>query len=252
MIFDILTIFPRAFAGVFDETVLARGGEKGLIDIRLHDIREEADDPHRQVDDYPFGGGPGMVMKPEPLARSIDRCLESGPANEKKQVVVTSPAGRLLDQELAARLGGFDRLIIVCGRYKGIDQRIIDLYDCLEVSIGDFVLSGGEPAALVLVDAVARLIPGVLGDFQSAEGDSFQSGLLDCPHYTRPREFRGLEVPETLLSGDHARIRKWMRRRSLMATLERRPDLLGKAELGPEDKKMLNEIKEGLNDESDR
>jgi tRNA (guanine37-N1)-methyltransferase len=252
MIFDILTIFPQAFVGIFDETILAQAREKGIIKLRLHDIRDQAEGPHRQVDDYPFGGGPGMVMKPEPLAGAIDRCLESGPEEEKRQVVLTSPSGRLLDQELANRLCGYDRLIVICGRYKGIDRRIVDLYQPLEVSIGDYVLSGGEPAALVLVDVVARLIPGVLGDFQSAEGDSFQSGLLDGPHYTRPRQFRGMSVPEVLLSGDHGKIRKWMRRQSLLTTLKRRPELLEQVKLSPDDEAILKEIKEELNDGPDR
>jgi tRNA (guanine37-N1)-methyltransferase len=251
MIFDILTIFPQAFEGIFNETILAGAREKGIIDFRLHDIRAQADGPHQQVDDYPFGGGPGMVMKPEPLAGAIDLCLDSGPKEENKLVVLTTPSGRLLDQQLADRLCGYDRLIVICGRYKGVDRRIIDLYDPLEVSIGDYVLSGGEPAALVLVDAVARLVPGVLGDFQSAEGDSFQSGLLDGPHYTRPRRFRGMAVPEVLLSGDHARISRWNRRQALLTTLRRRPELLESAELSPEDREILKEIKEEFSDEPD-
>jgi len=250
MIFDILTIFPEMFRDVFSKTVLARALDSGIIDIRVRNIRDEAVDRHRQVDDYPFGGGSGMVLKPEPLARAIDRCLESGGDARSRAIVLLTPTGHLFNQQIAQELSLLDHIVVICGRYKGVDQRIVDIYRPLEISLGDFVISGGEFAAMVLVDAVARLVPGVLGDFQSAEGDSFQSGLLDGPHYTRPREFRGHSVPEVLLSGDHARIRKWRRKQELKLTLERRPDLLDKAKLSAQDRRLLEEIKEEMEDGS--
>jgi tRNA (guanine37-N1)-methyltransferase len=210
MIFDILTLFPGMFAGPFDESIIRRGKDKQLIDIALHNIRDWAIDRHQTADDAPYGGGAGMVMKVEPLAA----CIETVKAGRSTStVVMTSPQGRRFTHQVAAELAGRDGLIIICGRYEGIDERIRQLYVEDDISLGDYVLSGGEIAAMAMVDAVTRLLPGVLGSDESAETDSFCDGLLEYPQYTRPPEFSGIKVPEVLLSGNHEVIRKWRRRR---------------------------------------
>ncbi|MDD5287140.1 MAG: tRNA (guanosine(37)-N1)-methyltransferase TrmD [Desulfuromonadaceae bacterium] len=239
MIFDVLTLFPGMFLGPFDESIINRAKDKRLIDISLHNIRDWAADRHQTADDAPYGGGAGMVMKAEPLAACICAVKAMRP---NSTVILTSPQGRRLTHRVASELSEKEGLIIVCGRYEGIDERIRTLYGEDDISLGDFVLSGGEIAAMAIVDAVTRLIPGVLGSSESAETDSFCDGLLEYPHYTRPPEFGGLAVPETLLSGNHELIRKWRRKESLRKTRAVRPDLLNGIELTREDRRMLAEI----------
>lgn len=237
MIFDILTLFPGMFTGPFDESIIKRGKEKQLLDIFIHNIRDWSTDRHHTVDDTPYGGSAGMVMKPEPLVACIE---EIKSRNNNSRVILTSPRGRKLTHNIASELSRLDGLIIICGRYEGIDERVREL--CIEddISLGDFVLSGGEIAAMAIVDSVSRLIPGVLGNDESALADSFSDGLLEHPHYTRPPEFRGHGVPEALLSGNHEKIRKWRRLQSLRLTAELRPDLFSTLELSREDKKILS------------
>lgn len=219
---DIITCVPSLLASPLDHSILGRAQTNRIIEIHVHDLRDHADGRQRQVDDYPYGGGAGMVLKPEP----VYRCLETLPSSESKQTIYLSPDGEQLDQEMANELSLQDHLVLIAGHYKGIDQRIRDTVVDREISIGDYVLSGGELPALVLVDAVVRLIPGVLGDATSALSDSFQDQLLDAPSYTRPREFRGLAVPDVLLSGDHERISEWREEERIRKTRSRRPDLL--------------------------
>jgi tRNA (guanine37-N1)-methyltransferase len=218
---DVLTIFPGMFESPLRESLLGRAIERGLVDVRLHDIRDATTDKHRQVDDESYGGGPGMVMKPEPIFAAVE-ALGEGP----KRVMLLSPAGRRLDQAFVRALADEPRLVLVCGRYEGVDERVAQGLPAEEVSIGDYVLSGGEVPALVLIEAVTRLVPGVIGKDESHEHDSFEDGILDHPHYTRPPEFRGLAVPEVLLSGNHAEIERWRREAALEKTRRVRPDLL--------------------------
>lgn len=246
MKFDILTLFPGMFSGPFDESIIKRAKDKQLIDISLYNIRDWATDKHQTADDSPYGGGAGMVLKAGPLASCIESVKSRHPASS---VVLTSPRGRQLTHSVAQELAQRSGLIIVCGRYEGIDERIRSIYVEDEISLGDFVLSGGEIAAMALVDSVTRLIPGALGSTESAETDSFGDGLLEYPHYTRPPEFNGLTVPEELLSGNHELIRKWRRKESLRTTWSLRPDLLSIVALSREDRKMLAEIEqEGVSD----
>jgi tRNA (guanine37-N1)-methyltransferase len=210
--------------------------------VRTHDIRDFADDKHKTVDDAPFGGGGGMVMKLEPLSRCLDSILDRGKAGSQTSLILTTARGEKLSQEKAKELSLKDHLIIICGHYKGTDARLSELYPVEEISIGDYVLTGGEVPALVIIDAVVRLIPGVLGDFESAQSDSFFEGILGPPEYTRPQEFRGLSVPEALLSGDHQRIKTWRRKEALRRTLHRRPDLLRAEQLSDEEREWLSEI----------
>ena len=229
---DVLTIFPRLIELALSEGVVARAREAGLVGIRAWDLREYTEDRHRSVDDVPFGGGPGMVMKPEPIARAIEAvAAEAGPASA---VVLMTPQGRRFSHAEAERLSRMDRLVVICGRYEGVDERVVESCVTDELSIGDYVLTGGELPALVVIDAVARLVPGVVGDAASVEQDSFVGGLLDCPHYTRPAEWRGQPVPAVLLSGHHAEIDRWRREQRLKRTLARRPDLLADAEKNQE------------------
>lgn len=237
MRFDILTLFPELFNPFLDEGVLGRAVKKGLVDIRLTNIRAFARGRHKVTDDRPYGGGNGMVMKPGPIYRalkSVERI--EGPS----LAILLSPQGERFNQSTAWKLAEKEQLILVCGRYEGVDERIRSRYIDMELSIGDYVLSGGELGALVVLDAVSRLIPGVLGGERSNIEDSFEGGLLEHPHYTRPRIFMGEGVPEVLLSGDHGKIRSWRREESLKRTLERRPDLLEKAELREENKTLLS------------
>jgi tRNA (guanine37-N1)-methyltransferase len=241
MKFDILTLFPDMFAGPFGESIIKRAVVNGLIDIRLHNIRDYAFDRHKTADDYPYGGGAGMVMKPEPLAA----CLETVRADRPgARVILTTPQGRPFNQALAEDLAREEELLIICGRYEGVDERVRELFVDDEISLGDFVLTGGEIAAMVLVDAVSRLIPGVLGCGESATDDSFSDGLLEYPQYTRPAEFRGLEVPGVLLSGNHQEIARWRRRMALQRTWLKRSDLLASARLSAADRKTLQELEE--------
>ncbi len=221
---EVLTLFPRMIAAPLEESLLGKAREKGLVRVQVTDIREFAQGKHRVTDDVPYGGGAGMVMKPEPLVAAIEAARERLPG---AHVVLMSPQGRKFDHSLAQELVKRGKLVFVCGRYEGVDERVVSFVD-EEISLGDFVLSGGEFAALAVIDAVARLLPGVMGNAESVEIESFSEGLLEGPHYTRPPEFRGLKVPEILLSGDHAKIAQWRKEQALARTRERRPDLRGK------------------------
>ena len=240
---DVVTIFPRMVEGPLSDGIVQRAREAGLVDLHVHDLRDFTDDRHRTVDDAPFGGGPGMVMKAEPFFRAVE-ALRPGDGPLDTAVVLLSPRGRPFDQETARRYAGLDRLVLLCGRYEGVDERVASALATEELSLGDFVLTGGEVAALAVVEATVRLVPGALGDEGSAEADSFEGGLLDWPHYTRPAVARGQAVPEVLLSGDHGRIRRWRRKEALRATRERRPDLFASARLGAEDEAILREIED--------
>ncbi len=239
MRFDILTLFPEMFSSPFQESILAKAIEKGLIEVRTINIRDFALDKHRIVDDAPYGGGQGMVMKVEPIARAIEQVKSEDPS---VRTIYLTPEGKPLNQEMARQLSSRSHLILLCGRYEGVDERVRELFVDEEISIGDYVLTGGELAAMVLIDAVSRLLPGVLGSDRSAEEDSFFGSLLEYPQYTRPASFRGHGVPEVLLSGNHQVISLWRRKEALRRTWMRRPDLLSKASLSEEDKKILEEI----------
>ncbi|MGH9900330.1 MAG: tRNA (guanosine(37)-N1)-methyltransferase TrmD [Pyrinomonadaceae bacterium] len=246
--FDIITIFPEFFGAVFDYGIVRRGRAAGVVEIVAHDLRAWARDRHKSVDDRPFGGGDGMVLKPEPIFEAVESLTGEGagrrPAGGKARVVLLSPQGRVLDQALAEELAAAGHVVVICGRYEGVDERVAEALATDEVSIGDYVLSGGEPAAVVLVDAVVRLVPGVLGSETSARNDSFSEGLLDCPHYTRPPEFRGMRVPEVLLGGNHGEIARWRRREALKKTRRNRPDLFERAELSANERAGFDETEE--------
>ena len=267
MRFDIVTIFPDLFTGFFDHGIVRRAQAGGLIEVQLHDLRAFTHDRHRTVDDRPFGGGEGMVLKPEPLAEALESLgiqtrAERTPSTNTR-VVLMSAQGRPFSQAVAREYSGVERLVLICGRYEGVDERINELFCDDELSIGDYVLSGGELAAAVVLDATMRLIPGVLGNEASGEFESFgrldtaistdqdgvprsqhgSGGLLDYPHYTRPSEFRGLRAPEVLLNGDHQQIRSWRREQQLRKTLANRPDLLKDAQLSDKDRKILEAIR---------
>lgn len=235
MRFDIVTIFPKMFDSVLGETIIKRAREKGLVEFCLHDIRDHAHNRHRSVDDTPYGGGAGMVMMAGPLTEAV----ESIPRGERSLRVLLTPQGEKFTQAMAKDLASYDQLILISGRYEGIDERARSLICDREISIGDFVLSGGEIAAMALIDAVTRLTPGVLGNDDSASEESFESDLLEYPHYTRPEVYRDMGVPEVLRSGNHARIKRWRRTRALARTRERRPDLFEKIELSEEDREEL-------------
>ncbi len=235
--FDILTVFPEMFDSPFGCSLLKKARERGLIDVRLHDIRLHAEDRHRMTDDAPYGGGGGMVMKVEP----IDRALRSVPRIEGAQVILMTPQGERFTQKIAEELSGQAQLILVCGHYEGVDERVRAHLVEREISIGDYVLTGGEFSAMVVVDAVSRLVSGVLGNSDSASSDSFSMGVLEYPHYTRPAAYRGWEVPEVLLSGNHREIEAWRRKESLRRTAKRRPDLLKETILTAEEKNWLAE-----------
>jgi tRNA (guanine37-N1)-methyltransferase len=242
MQFDIFTLLPEVFPPYLDSSMLLRARVRGLIEVRVHNIRDHARDKHHTTDDEPYGGGGGMVMKPEPVTEAVESVLGLQPGSSPGfPVILLTPQGRVFSQTIAAQLAGGDRMALICGRYEGVDERIRRRVVTDEISIGDYVLTGGELPALILVDAVSRLLPGVLGDPDGAADDSHASGLLEYPHYTRPPVFRGEGVPEILLSGDHAKIAKWRREQSLLRTLERRPDLLETAELSDADRKFLME-----------
>ena len=243
MIFEILTLFPEMFDSYLATSILGRAIAEDKIRVRCHNIRDFALDKHRMTDDTPYGGGSGMVMKPEPLVRGLEAI--QGREGPNARVILLSPQGRLFDQKAAWELSRLPRLILVCGKYEGVDERVRVLAVDEELSIGDYVLTGGELAAMVVLEATARLLPGVLGDEASTREESFSQGLLEYPQYTRPREFMGCPVPEILLSGNHQEIAAWRRRKSLEQTLQKRPDLLRSADLNDEDREYLEYMKHG-------
>ena len=234
---DILTLFPAMFRGPFDESIIKRAVESGVVDIHTHDLRYWAKGRHKVADDYPYGGGPGMVLKPEPVFEATEAVLNEAP--ERGPIVLLTPLGRKLDHDLTLELAPEPRLVLICGHYEGVDARVHEHLATHEVSIGDYVLSGGELPSMVLVDAVVRHLPGALGSPDSAGDESFVDGLLEAPPYTRPPEFRGWDVPDVLLSGHHAEVDKWRRRRNLLWTAQRRPDLLADAGLTDEEREWL-------------
>jgi tRNA (guanine37-N1)-methyltransferase len=240
MLVHVLTIFPDFFSSPLNESMIKKAQEKGKVRIEVVNMRNFATDKHKSMDDSPFGGGAGMVMMVEPLYEAIKSVTLK---KNEERILLTSPRGKRFDQNKAKELSSLDHLILVCGHYKGIDERIKRLFPVEEISIGDYVLTGGESAALVILDAVVRLIPGVMGKLESAQTDSFYHGILDCPQYTRPSVFRGLKVPEVLLSGDHQKVRRWKRKKALEETLNKRPDLLENVSLSDEDRILTDEIK---------
>jgi tRNA (guanine37-N1)-methyltransferase len=251
MQFDVFTLLPEVFPAYLESSIIQRARERGLIDVRVHNIRDYTHDKHHTTDDTPYGGGGGMVMKPEPVFEAVESVL--GRVDETRfdytqrgeiPIIMLTPQGRVFNQSIAQELVQHPRLALVCGRYEGIDERIRTNLITDEISIGDYVLTGGELPALILIDALARLIPDVLGDPDGASDDSHATGLLEYPHYTRPPEFRGLTVPEILLSGDHGKIAKWRREQSLLRTYNKRPDMLVKAELNEHDLKFLKSLKD--------
>lgn len=254
MRFDLLTIFPEFFAGPFDFGIIRRARQQGLIEVRIHNLRSFTSDKHHVVDDRPFGGGDGMVLKPEPIFAAVETLLSDGApqvAEKRAAVVLLSPQGRVFNQAEAERLANeCSRMILLCGRYEGVDQRVVDTLVTDELSIGDYVLTGGELPAMVITDAVTRLLPGALGSETSARHDSFSAdagGLLDYPHYTRPAEFRGMRVPDVLISGHHGEVAAWRRRAALRKTLQARPDLLARAELTEAERRWLEEAMTATN-----
>lgn len=238
---DVLTLFPRMISSVLDESIMKRARDKGFLDVRVINIRDFTRNKHHTADDYPYGGGAGMVLKAEPIVRAVDFIREE---EKEPRIILLSPQGRCYNQAVALELSREQRRIVfICGHYEGIDERVKEYLSPEEISIGDYVLTGGELAALVVIDSAVRLIPGVVGDSSSIEEESFNR-ILDYPHYTRPFEFRGMEVPSVLLSGDHEKIRLWRKRQALLNTWEKRPDLLAGSALSEEDRKILENIKE--------
>jgi tRNA (guanine37-N1)-methyltransferase len=256
MRFDILTLFPSLFGGVFEESIVKRAVEAGLVAICVHNIRDYTTDKHHVTDDVPYGGGGGMVMKVDPIFRALQAVLgdDGFPATQEGplQIVLLTPAGRLFNQAMARELAARERVVLICGRYEGVDERVREHLVTDEISVGDYVLSGGEIPAMVVVEAVTRLLPGALGDPLATLQDSHSRGLLEHPHYTRPAEFHGWGVPEILLSGHHAQVARWRREQSLLCTARLRPDLLAQADLSDQDREFLRRAAEaGLEEESD-
>lgn len=248
MLFEIITIFPEIFDAYFSEGILKRAVQSGIVNVRVHNLRDYTTDRHRSVDDYPYGGGPGMVIKPEPFCRAVDSIKRDG---VETCTIMLTPQGRIFNQELARELSNEKRrLLFLCGRYEGIDERVRESLVDKEISIGDYVLTGGELPALVIIDSIVRLLPGALGDEHSAVEESFSWGILDYPHYTRPPEHEGLKVPDVLLSGNHKDIASWRRKEALRRTMRRKPELLQKVSLTEEDHKLIMEIKEEEKSES--
>jgi tRNA (guanine37-N1)-methyltransferase len=239
---DIVTLFPAMLEAPLEHSIVGRARARGLVDLRIHDLREHAAGRHRVTDEPPFGGGGGMILKPEPLAAAVEALRAAG---ADARVILLGPGGRRFHQEVARELARRPHLILLCGRYEGVDERVAELVADEELSIGDYVLSGGEPAALVVADAVIRLLPGALGDEDAPARDSFSRGLLEHPQYTRPEVFRGASVPEVLRSGDHGRIARWRQLMSLWRTWQRRPDLLETADLTPEEQKWMDGFRQG-------
>lgn len=247
MQFEVFTLLPEVFPPYLESSMLLRARQRGLIDVRIHNIRDYTHDRHHTTDDTPYGGGGGMVMKPEPVFEAVESVLGLGPAQPVDiPVILLTPQGRVFTQRVAEELSRHERIALLCGRYEGVDERIREHLVTDEVSVGDYVLTGGELPALLMIDAVARLIPGVLGDPTGAEDDSHSMGLLEYPHYTRPPEFRGWQVPEVLLSGDHGKIEKWRREQALMRTFLKRPDMLEKAELSEEDQRIVQHLRSNV------
>ena len=258
MQFDIFTLLPEIFPPYLESSILNRARQKGLIDVRVHNIRDYTHDKHHTTDDTPYGGGGGMVMKPEPIFEAIETVLGLAPLQTQPEpfdqtqgkpasnipIILLTPQGRVFNQRIAEELSRHERIVLLCGRYEGIDERIREHLVTDEISIGDYVLTGGELPALMIIDAVSRLLPGVLGDPTGAEDDSHSMGLLEYPHYTKPPEFRGWKVPDILASGNHAKINKWRREQALARTFNKRPDMLEKAELSKEDIKFLKTLKD--------
>ncbi len=237
---DVLTLFPEMFGGIFDQGIMKRAIDQKLVSIGLHNIRDYTHDKHHTADDYPYGGGAGMVLKPEPIFEVVE-------AIDKKKgtpIILLSPQGRLFTQEVAQEMAGHSQLVLICGHYEGVDERVREHLATDEISIGDYVLSGGELAAMVVIDSVFRLVPGVLGSEESPLDDSHVGGLLEYPHYTRPPEYRGWPVPEVLLSGNHAQINRWRREQAIRRTLAQRPELLTKAELSSEEERLLERLRQ--------
>ncbi|MFN2364282.1 MAG: tRNA (guanosine(37)-N1)-methyltransferase TrmD [Halarsenatibacteraceae bacterium] len=247
MYFDILTLFPEIFPGPLGQSITGRAIENGLLEIKAVDIRDFSQDKHNRVDDTPYGGGAGMVMQPGPIERAYNSVIES--RQQKSKTIFFSPQGQQLDQPKVKELAEEPGLILLCGHYEGVDERIRQEIVDEEISIGDYVLTGGELPAMVLIDAVSRMLPGVIGTRASAEEDSFYHGFLDYPHYTRPREYKGQKVPDILLSGHHARIDRWRRKQSIKRTLLRRPDLLAEKDLTEEEEDLLREVKAEIEDD---
>jgi tRNA (guanine37-N1)-methyltransferase len=255
MQFEVFTLLPEVFPTYLESSILKRASQRGLIEIRIHNIRDYTHDKHHTTDDTPYGGGGGMVMKPEPVFEAVESVLglapplsSPTPASPRKgafgiPIILLTPQGRVFDQRIAEELSSHERIALLCGRYEGVDERIREHLVTDEISIGDYVLTGGELPALLIIDAVSRLIPGVLGDPTGAEDDSHSMGLLEYPHYTKPSEFHGWKVPDILLSGDHAKIEKWRREQALSRTLNKRPDMLEKAELSEKDKKFIQGLR---------
>jgi tRNA (guanine37-N1)-methyltransferase len=263
MQFEVFTLLPEVFPSYLETSIIKRARERGLIDVRVHNIRDYTHDKHHMTDDTPYGGGGGMVMKPEPVFEAIETVLGLNPdsslpkelrddvsevggqpdADPNIPIILLTPQGRVFNQSIAQELSGHSHIVLLCGRYEGIDERIREHLVTDEISIGDYVLTGGELPALILIDAISRFLPDVLGDPTGAQDDSHAMGLLEYPHYTRPPEFRGWKIPEVLLSGAHAKIDKWRREQALLRTLKKRPDMLEKAELTKEDKKFLESLK---------
>jgi tRNA (guanine37-N1)-methyltransferase len=245
MQFEVFTLLPEVFSPYLESSILLRARQRGLVSVNVHNIRDYTHDKHHMTDDTPYGGGGGMVMKPEPIFEAVETVLELGthqsPPAPAPPIIMLTPQGRVFTQTVADELSRHENIALLCGRYEGMDERIREHLVTDEISIGDYVLTGGELPALILIDAVSRLIPGVLGDPDGAADDSHATGLLEYPHYTRPPEFRGWKVPDILLSGDHGKIEKWRREQSLLRTLERRSDLLEEAELTQKEKKILEE-----------
>ena len=246
MQFEVFTLLPEVFPPYLESSILQRARQRGLIEVRVHNIRDYTHDKHHTTDDTPYGGGGGMVMKPEPVFEAVESVLgiSSDPAQPMDiPIILLTPQGRVFTQRVAEELSQHERVALLCGRYEGVDERIREHLVTDEISVGDYVLTGGELPALILIDAVSRLIPGVLGDPTGAEDDSHSMGLLEYPHYTRPPEFRGWQVPEVLLSGDHGKIEKWRREQALIRTFNKRPDMIEKAELSEADRKFVEDLK---------
>ncbi|HSG45229.1 MAG TPA: tRNA (guanosine(37)-N1)-methyltransferase TrmD [Anaerolineales bacterium] len=248
MQFEVFTLLPEVFPPYLESSILKRAAQRGLIDVRVHNIRDYTHDKHHVTDDTPYGGGGGMVIKPEPVFEAIETVLGLDPRQSTPKpdstipIILLTPQGRVFDQRVAEELSSHERIALLCGRYEGVDERIREHLVTDEISIGDYVLTGGELPALMIIDAVSRLLTGVLGDPTGAEDDSHSMGLLEYPHYTKPSEFRGWKVPDVLLSGDHAKIEKWRKEQALIRTLNKRPDMLDKAELSDNDKKFIDNL----------
>lgn len=255
MQFEVFTLLPEVFPPYLESSILKRATQRGLIDVRVHNIRDYTHDKHHVTDDTPYGGGGGMVMKPEPIFEAVETVLGlASPLSIPKPastipIILLTPQGRVFDQRVAEELSGYERIALLCGRYEGVDERIREHLVTDEISIGDYVLTGGELPALMIIDAVSRLLPGVLGDPTGAEDDSHSMGLLEYPHYTKPSEFRGWKVPDVLLSGDHAKIEKWRRDQALTRTYHKRPDMLDKTELSEKDKKIIEGLRPKVEDQ---